>query len=601
MYQTLHYIFTIVGWRGAWQLGIIFLAQTGVSFMSMLPILVLLPVVRLVLQPFTGLGKYGDFLPQFLRNSVEQYLFNTSLQDLMIVGIVLAVSLQVLQGILATVFNHLSSIFYVRKEVSLSNQFFQKFLTFDYGKSSDSAVILRKIQVGSRSLVAAMGNATGLVSALTTVAVPSITLVYIFPIAGLAGLLFMFSVSAILRQIVAPYIDKVANKQELYRVEEAASLADRFRAIKELKMLGREPHLANVFSEVAHTRAAKERALAFAGSAVNTLLSSLHYISILAGFFAALWADYPAEKIGTFMVAYALFSIKIGAGVNQIINAGIALRIQGSEIEPSYKLFMSLNAEASEIQIDHSPISFDRDICLENISFAYSGSKVPTLDNINLTIKRGEFVAVVGRNGSGKTTLIDVMAAYQFPQTGRLLVDGKPIEVSNAQVWHSHIGYIVQKPHVIGANVLQNVTIGIPDDQVDMERLYRAINVSRLDEVVAGLPGGLEAHIEYDAKNISGGQAQRIGIARALYNDSELLILDEATKSVDPITERDIMKNIVQQWKDRSIIMITHRMETLRFANKIVMLEKGKIIGEGDFDTLIAENAEFRNLIGPSH
>jgi ATP-binding cassette, subfamily B, bacterial PglK len=237
-----------------------------------------------------------------------------------------------------------------------------------------------------------------------------------------------------------------------------------------------------------------------------------------------------------------------------------------------------------------------RGLRVEGLCFTYPGADRPALDDVCLAVERGQSLAFVGGSGAGKTTLADVILGLIEPTAGRILLDGRTVEGGLALL-RGHVGYVPQTVYLMDDSLRRNIAFGVPDEAVDETRLRRAVALAQLDDLVAGLPDGLHTTVGERGARLSGGQRQRIGIARALYNDPDILILDEATAALDNETERAIADAIRSVHGDKTVILIAHRLSTVRQCDAIHLLREGRIVASGPFDMLVAESAEFRRLV----
>jgi ATP-binding cassette, subfamily B, bacterial PglK len=239
-----------------------------------------------------------------------------------------------------------------------------------------------------------------------------------------------------------------------------------------------------------------------------------------------------------------------------------------------------------------------REIRLEDVSFRYAPELPWTLSGVSLRIPALAAVGIVGVNGSGKTTLVDVIAGLLAPATGRVEVDGIALDDGNRAAWQSRIAYVPQNMFLLDSSIAQNVALGIPAADIDRHRLTESIHLAQLDDLVNKLSGGYDHQIGERGILLSGGQRQRIGIARALYREASVLLLDEATNALDGLTEQELMSTLGQLRGRYTIILIAHRMSTVRSCDIIFELENGKIIDSGTFDGLLKSSAVFRRMTG---
>ncbi len=236
------------------------------------------------------------------------------------------------------------------------------------------------------------------------------------------------------------------------------------------------------------------------------------------------------------------------------------------------------------------------DIRLEEVSFRYEADRSMALSAVTLRIPARAAVGIVGPNGSGKTTLVDVIAGLLVPTSGRLEVDGIAVNDANRAAWQSRIAYVPQNIFLLDTTIAANIALGTCESAIDPDRLRAASRAAMLDEFVDSLPGGYGHVVGERGVRLSGGQRQRIGIARALYADASVLILDEATNALDGLTEHELMETVVRLRGRYTVIVIAHRLSTVKPCDVIFELERGRVTGNGSYDALLGSSETFRRL-----
>ncbi|MGI4895239.1 MAG: ABC transporter ATP-binding protein [Janthinobacterium lividum] len=232
------------------------------------------------------------------------------------------------------------------------------------------------------------------------------------------------------------------------------------------------------------------------------------------------------------------------------------------------------------------------EIRLEGVSFTYPGSSVPALDAVDVIVPAGSRVAVVGRSGSGKSTLVDVVLGLLQPSAGRLLVGGRPYAEVEA-AWRGRIGYVPQEVALLDSDVARNVALSWRDEDVDLVRVEEVLAAAQLLDVVAALPKGVRTPVGERGLRLSGGQRQRLGIARALYARPRVLVLDEATSALDASTEAAVTATVAALRADVTVLVVAHRLATVRDCDAVVLLEGGRVRDVGTFDEVVSRVPEF--------
>lgn len=235
-------------------------------------------------------------------------------------------------------------------------------------------------------------------------------------------------------------------------------------------------------------------------------------------------------------------------------------------------------------------------VTLDNINFRYPGKEEKALNGLTLHIPRNQVIGLVGASGSGKSTAIDILLGLMEPQQGALKVDGEALSGDALRAWQNSVGFVPQAIFLADASIRENIAFGLPPEQINDERVARAAQMAHLDELVERLPEGLNTRVGERGIQLSGGQRQRIGIARALYDDAEVLVLDEATSALDGITEKLVMDAIHDFSGKKTIIMIAHRLATVKQCDSIYMLADGRVVDQGSFNELSGRNDVFRRM-----
>jgi len=250
---------------------------------------------------------------------------------------------------------------------------------------------------------------------------------------------------------------------------------------------------------------------------------------------------------------------------------------------------------------DVQRLRFEQAITLESVSFTYPGSGADVLSDISIDIPRNISLALVGKSGAGKTTLADIIAGLLDPRKGAVKIDGSNLTPERIAGWQMNVGYVPQNIYLLDDTVKRNIAFGVPDERIDDVAVLRAARTAKIHEfILKDLENGYDTNLGERGIAISGGQRQRIGIARALYSDPEVLILDEATSSLDNPTESAIMEAIQELAHKKTIIVIAHRLSTIQVCDTICLMEEGKLTAQGSFTELLNSSQPFRDLCKPA-
>jgi ATP-binding cassette, subfamily B, bacterial PglK len=247
-----------------------------------------------------------------------------------------------------------------------------------------------------------------------------------------------------------------------------------------------------------------------------------------------------------------------------------------------------------------APLALNNSVCLKGVRFRYIDDGPWVLHDLDLTISKGARVGVVGSTGSGKSTMLDVLMGLLTPIQGELLVDGQAVVGKRLRAWQRTIAHVPQNIYLADASVAQNIAFGIPRHAIDIGRVREAARRAQIADFVESKPEGYDAFVGERGIRLSGGQRQRIGIARALYKSANVLVLDEATSALDNATEKSVMEAIEALDRDLTILLIAHRLTTVRGCDTIVQLENGRVVAQGSYDELVAKSQSFRRMADPT-
>jgi ABC-type multidrug transport system fused ATPase/permease subunit len=249
-----------------------------------------------------------------------------------------------------------------------------------------------------------------------------------------------------------------------------------------------------------------------------------------------------------------------------------------------------------EPQENIHPLTFQKTIGFENVTFSYPGSDIPVLQEITLSIPKGARVGITGATGSGKSTAMDILMGLLTPTGGHLSVDNQSITPTNVKAWQRNIAHVPQHIYLADASMAENIAFGVPYAQIDMLRVKWAAEKAQIADFIERHPDSYAAQVGERGIRISGGQRQRLGIARALYKQATVLVFDEATSALDTLTEQSLMEAIESLDRDLTVLIIAHRLTTVRHCDSIIELKQGKMVAQGTFDELIKTSTSFRKM-----
>jgi ATP-binding cassette, subfamily B, bacterial PglK len=321
-------------------------------------------------------------------------------------------------------------------------------------------------------------------------------------------------------------------------------------------------------------------------------------VAVVAMFLIAFIFLRQGRSIASLVSVLTLFALsvrKLLPAINAIINQYTGLRYYAYSIDPIHQDLTTLANYQKKPKKTEERLHLTDKIQLEDICYTYPESKEQVLKDISINIPQGAAVGFAGPTGSGKTTLVNLILGLLEPTQGTICIDDKRIK-ENLAAWQKNIGYIPQFIYLSDDTVANNIAFGLKSDEIEPDKLKKAIEVAQLDNFIKNLSQGADTFIGERGIRLSGGQRQRVGIARAIYNNPEVLVMDEATSSLDNITEKFLIQAIERLKKDRTVIIIAHRLTTVKNCDKVYFLDQGRIIAQGSYNELIESSAQFKEM-----
>jgi ABC-type multidrug transport system fused ATPase/permease subunit len=310
-------------------------------------------------------------------------------------------------------------------------------------------------------------------------------------------------------------------------------------------------------------------------------------------------------SVGLPLIAlYGLAGFRLLPALQQLYAHLTRIRFSGPALDRLYADISKLPTIETVTAANNTekPLPLRKTLVLDRITYKYPGASAPALDELSLSIPLHSVIGLVGTTGSGKTTAVDVMLGLLAPESGRILVDDNPITEANLREWQRAVGYVPQQVFLTDDTVAGNIAFGISPDEIDLAAVEHAARIANLHDFVNDqLPQGYQTQIGERGVRLSGGQRQRIGIARALYHDPEILFLDEATSALDNLTEQAVMDAVHNLGRKKTIVLIAHRLSTVRACDTIFVLERGRLVDQGNYEDLFRQSSRFKAMASADH
>jgi len=372
-----------------------------------------------------------------------------------------------------------------------------------------------------------------------------------------------------------------------------------FAGIKELRVLGREATSTSSYNEVLGTLVKTQAQNLLAAALPRYVIEVIAYAGIVAVTLGFVLKGEGMAAVPS-LALYALAGNRLVPIFQQFFASAITIKYHTKAVE---SLVLDLRTVRDFVEPplqahDEAPLTFNHQLALSNVVFQYPTAHIPSLKGVSLTIFKNQSIGFVGKTGAGKTTLADVILGLYQPQSGTISVDGVTLTENNERLWRRRVGYVPQAVFLTNASIAENIALGIPKHQIDQLAVIRAAEMAQAGEFIELLPERYDTVVGERGVKLSGGQRQRLGIARALYHQPDVLIFDEATSALDGMTEDSVMQAVQALSQQCTMVLIAHRLRTIQACDRIVMLEGGVIVADGDYAELMQNSPAFRRLAG---
>ena len=375
-------------------------------------------------------------------------------------------------------------------------------------------------------------------------------------------------------------------------------VSEAFNGIKDVKLLNREKIFVDQFSVPSRKFAINNAISDVVGDAPRYIIETIAFSGIVAILLVQLSAGKDVGGLLPTLTVFAFGGFRMLPALNKIFNAVAKMKYNFPVVEILHKDYREIpDGEKPANGAGITPIGLNKNLDLKNIVFKYPNTSEPVIRNQGLKIKANTSIGFIGPTGCGKTTLVDIILGLLDAESGEMFVDDIKIDGDNKRSWQANLGYVPQSIYLTDDSIKKNIAFGIPEDDIDMEAVKKAAGIANLESFIENdLKDKYDTVVGERGVRLSGGQRQRIGIARAVYHDPSVLIMDEATSALDGLTENAIMDAINNLSHKKTIIMIAHRLTTVKECDVIYIMDKGVIVDQGEYNELLERNDQFRMM-----
>jgi ATP-binding cassette subfamily C protein len=542
-------------------------------------------------------------------SSILSFLNINSDRQILIFGTISLILVFLIKNIYLITYKYFQARFIYNRYRSISTRLFKIYMNvpFSFHLNRNSASLIRNVSTESKMIATnvmlpILQIATEFIMALSII----ILLLSVQPIITIFILIALGMVSYFFLKGTKKTMKKHGQKALNEREKIIKTVNEGIGGFKEVTLNNRKPWFITRFEDSMLNLSKAEIFQQTTKQSVSPIIETIAIAGMLLIAFILLKQGHSLAMLSSILALFALSIRRLLPAVNNIVAQYSSLRYNAYSVDPIYQdlvdleKYENMNDKAEDKEKnkeEYKKTTLKEGIEVKNLNFKYQKEQDLILKDINLNIKQGQAIALVGSTGSGKTTLADLILGLLKPSSGKIEVDGKDI-YTDISAWQENIGYIPQFIYLSDDSIKNNIAFGLEEDEIDNNKLQKAIKASQLTEFISQLPEKENTKIGERGIRLSGGQRQRIGIARALYDNPEILVMDEATSSLDNITEKYIVQAIEQLKRDRTIIIIAHRLSTVKNCDQLYILKQGKIIDQGTYNELIVKNKEFKDMSG---
>lgn len=541
-------------------------------------------IIGMILEIFS-LGVLVPLLSILLdKNTLESYQFydilepfisEYSYERFVVIFLGLIGFLYVLKALTMLVLIYYQNKILVDIGLETGNRLFAKYTNQKYlfHLNNNSSVLIKNIHVEVGIFKGICNSIISLIIELFLVLSIVITLLFINFKATIFSSSLLFVIVYVFFYFSNKKISELGFKREKYDVKFMNILTETFRGIKTFKIYSKETYLNKEFKTINNSRSLLSLKYDFLSQIPRYFLELTAVLGLIAFIAVSILNGIPSGEILVTLGLFVAAIFKILPSINKIINVVQSFKYSMPTIR---LLFNEFNLPDYEPQ-DSTKLIFNDSITFKDISFYYLNPESLVLKNISLEIKKGQMIGFYGESGSGKSTLVNILSGILNPSSGDIFIDGVNIKNYYDQ-WKKRIGYVTQESYLLDKSILENISLVKNNTLIDKKKLSDSISISKLESFINSLPEGLNTMVGEIGSRISGGEMQRISLARALYFYKDILILDEFTSSLDVYTQKQLMSEMLKLKGDKTIIIIAHRLETLKECDVIYEVKKGKII-----------------------
>lgn len=549
---------------------LVFLLIIGM-FLETIGIGIILPILQIILDPniIYDVIFFKEILNYLGINQNEKIIF-------FVLGILIAVYF--IKSIYLILLTFIQKRLLANILRYLTNTLFSSYLNEEYSfhLKNNSSALIKNLQAEVSLFTSYLSSIISIITEGVLLIAVVFTIIYFEPVAAITLFLFFSILALLFHQLTKTKISKWGQEREKADKHLLKNIFESISGIKEIKLLNKEDFFQKLLEKQTKLKADIYTKQLTLNSIPRHYLELVSISGVVLIILVSLSHSPELKNVITTLGICLAGTFKIIPSFNRIIGSFQNIKFNAPSIDIIYDEMYSLKRKTKKT-VKQTGIEFKSNLLIKNLHFSYLNSSKRVLNNINLKIEKGTTIGIIGGSGEGKSTLVNILIGLLNPTKGEIKVDNKLLDASNLKAFQGHIGYVPQDIYLIDDSIKNNIALGIHSNEISSKRLDKSIKDSQLSKFINSISEGIETMVGERGVKLSGGQKQRIGIARALYNDPDILVLDEACSALDIEIEKEVMKSINFLKRQKTIIIISHRHSSLIECDKIFEMESGQL------------------------
>lgn len=572
------------------RLGMILMGSISVSFLEVVGLLAIVPLVQLLSSTDDTTG---------LLARMEEWFGHPSRSRLALILSLFVMGSFIAKAVFVVIFRWWANGYIFGQEARTTTDLLDRYMRAPYWihLERNSAEFLRTLMDSIAQAYSSyvMGTVNFLTEAVVATAIV-VVLIVIQPVAAIAAGLYFFIAGFIYARLISKRSTEAGRVLSEQSMRSLKTANQALGGVKEVKIRNRHAYFVDQYSAARYEMAKAKRLASFLTEFPKYVLEVI-FITGVGLLSLVVVSRSTSQDVLGLLALFVAAGFRLLPSLIKMMASFSSIRTgrRGFDLVVSDLLAFPDTLSDFDVDFNPEPMPIEKELVVDKVSFSYASSEIPVLNEVSFTLNCGESLGVVGASGAGKSTLVDILLGLHLPSSGRLLADGSDV-VTNMPGWQSGIGLVPQDVYLIDDTLSANIAFGVDASEIDNELLREVVIQSQLSHFVESLPLGMESIVGERGVRISGGQRQRIGIARSLYSRPNLLILDEATSALDNETELRISETIESLHGTLTMIVVAHRLSTIRKCDRILFLESGTVRDIGSFDELVERDPEFASL-----